>query len=102
MNRVLDAERAARAVIADCEQRMHASLEHAREQRRSILQRAHQRIMALHERAARTLEQQTAQIIEQEGNVPDSVAAPSGEGARLREAIDRLVDDLTRQSEDDV
>jgi hypothetical protein len=53
MNRVLEAERAAQSAIADFELQMHASLEQARQRRRTILERAHERIMALHARAAR-------------------------------------------------
>lgn len=101
MNRVLEAERSAQSTIADCEQQMLESLEHARQQRRSILERAHGRIMALHARAARTLEQRTTQVREQHGEAPDPVAAQGADRAHLQAAIEGLVERLTRVADED-
>ena len=100
MNRVLEAERAARSAITDCELKMQATLELARQQRRTILERARARIMALHARAARTLGERTAQILERHGEAPDPGAAPDANGARLKAAVESLVVRLTRPAED--
>ena len=95
MNRVLEAERSAQSAVADCEQRMLASLEHARQQRRTILQRAHERIMALQARVAGALGQRTSQIREQHGGALESAAVQGADRARLQAAIERLAERLT-------
>lgn len=102
MNRVLEAERSAQSAVADCEQRMLASLEHARQQRRTILERAHGRIMALQARVAHTLEQRTSQIREQYRGALEGAAAQSADRALLRAAIERLVERLTCVADEDV
>ena len=56
MDRVLEAERLARSAIAECEKQCHESLEQARRERRAVLERAQQRIITLHTRAARALD----------------------------------------------
>jgi nucleoside-triphosphatase THEP1 len=101
MNRVLEAERAARAAIVDCESKMQVSLEQARQERRTILERAQKLIMALHERAARSLERQTAQILGQH-EPPGLVAAQVVDSARLQAAIDHLLERLTGSAEDEL
>jgi vacuolar-type H+-ATPase subunit H len=101
MNRVLEAERAAQSAIADFELQMHASLEHARQRRRTILERAHERIMALHARSVRSLEQRTAQILTEQAHAPNPVAAREADGAHLQAAIERLVERLMRLTEEE-
>ncbi len=99
MNRVLEAERAARSAITDCEREVQAALEHARQQRRTILQRAHDRIMALHERAAHTLDERVAGILKQNVQGADLATAPRADDGRLRAALEGLVERLTRRAE---
>ncbi len=99
MDRVLEAERAARAAIADCEREVQAALEHARQQRRSILQRAHDRIMALHERAAQTLDEQIEGMLKQNAPGPGLATAPRANDGRLRAALEGLVERLTGRAE---
>jgi len=99
MDRVLEAERSARAAIADCELEVQASLERARERRRTILERAHDRIMALHARAARTLDEQIAKILEPHAQAPVLVTAQRTDAAHLHAAIEGLVERLTRPAE---
>ena len=96
MDRVLEAERAARSAIAECELEAQASLERARQQRRSILQRAHDRIMALHLVAARTLDERSANILKQPAQAPDLAAAQRTDAGRLRAALEGLAERLTR------
>jgi hypothetical protein len=95
MDRVLEAERNAQLAIADCEQRMQDALENARQQRRTILERAHARIVALQVRAARALELRTARIREQQEKPAGEGAAQDQDRAQLRAAIDRLIERLT-------
>jgi vacuolar-type H+-ATPase subunit H len=98
MNGVLEAERNARGAISDCELKMQALLEQARQQRRNILERAQERIMTLHGRAARSLEQRTAQLV---GRRETHEAAQAEDSARLHAAIDRLLERLTGNAEDE-
>lgn len=100
MNRVLKAERTARAAIADCELKMQASLEQARQVRRTILERAQQRSVALHARAERSLERRTAQILGQR-EVPEPAAAQVVDGARLQAAIEGVMERLTGATGDE-
>jgi len=99
MNRVLEAERAARSAIADCERELQEALERARQQRRTILQRAHDRIMALHERAARTLDERVADILKQNAQGADLATAPRADDGRLHAALEGLVERLTQRTE---
>ncbi len=99
MDRVLEAERAARSAVAACELEMQASLERARQQRRSILQRAHDRIMAVHGNAARTLDERIANILKQHTQAPDLATAQRKDARRLRTALEGLVERLTRPAE---
>lgn len=60
MDRTLEAERAAQAAIAECERQTAEVLERARQQRRTVLECAQARIVALHTRAARNLVRKAA------------------------------------------
>ena len=62
MDRAFEAERAAQAAIIDCERQAADILERGRQHRRNLLERAQARIMAMHTRAAVTLEGQAAEI----------------------------------------
>ncbi len=94
MDRVLEAERAAQSAIVDCEKQGQALLEQARQQRRDILQRAHDRIVALHTRAAHAFELKVVQVRQQNDRpVPDTFVQYADE-ARLQAAIEKLADRL--------
>jgi hypothetical protein len=94
IDRVLDAEHIAQAAIADCEKQGLESLEQARQQRRSILERAQQRVVALHIRAARALEQRVAQVREPHGRTVAGTMAPEIDHTRVQAAINKLADRL--------
>ncbi len=97
MDRVLEAERAARSAIADCEREVQAPLEQARQQRRTILERAHDRIMALHARAARSLDERIADMLSKTHRAPGLATAQRTDDARLHAALEGLVERLTRR-----
>jgi len=94
MDRVLEAERVARSAIAECEKQGREFLEHARQHRRTILERAQQRIVALHAGSARAVERRVAQIRNPHG--ADCGAGGDGrtDRARLQAAIEQLADRL--------
>jgi len=94
IDRVLEVERAAQAAVAECKTTGQALLEQARQQRRNILQRAHDRIVALHTRAARAFEQRVAQVRDQHGRPGAGAFAQRDDPARLRAAIEKLADRL--------
>ena len=95
MNSVLESESAARAAVAECERSCAEVLEQARQQRRSILDRAQSRIVALHARAARRLEIQAADLTEQRRKAAALMAEQLSDPARRRTAIERLAARLT-------
>ena len=94
IDRMLDAERIAQSAIAECEKQGLAALEQARQQRRTLLERAQQRIVALHIRAARALEQRVAQVREQQGRAAAGKTAQDIDRTRLQAAIEKLADGL--------
>jgi vacuolar-type H+-ATPase subunit H len=95
MNRALDAERAAQAAIADCERQAAEILEHAREQRRNILERAQARIVALHTRVAGTLERQAAVITERSRQSAATAVEQLSDPVRCAKALEQLAARLT-------
>jgi hypothetical protein len=95
MDRVLESERAAQAALAECERNCDQMLECSREQRRTILERAHARIVVLHTRAAKALELRTAEILEQRRQTAAVTAAQQSDPARLTDALQRLATELT-------
>lgn len=92
---VLEAERDARAAVAACEQAGSKVLEAARQQARSIAERAQARAVALHGRAAKNLEQ-CAEALMQQGvkSAADAVRQLS-DPARLDIALERVAAQLT-------
>ncbi len=94
IDRVLEAERLAQAAVASCETQGRESVERARQRRRIILERAQQRIVALHTRAARTIERRVAQVNEQHGKAVAGGMAQDADHARLQAAIETLADRL--------
>jgi vacuolar-type H+-ATPase subunit H len=95
MDRALESERAAQVAIAECEQQAADVLEHARQQRRTILERAQARIVALHTRAASNLEQRTADIAAKRVQSATAVVEQLSEPARRTKALERLAARLT-------
>jgi len=95
INRVLETERVAQSEIAASATQAEESLERARQQRRSILERTQARIIALHARAARAFERQASLIHPQPGYTEPDAAAGQAERARSLAAIARLAEGLT-------
>jgi hypothetical protein len=94
MDGVLEAERLARGAIAECETQCQESLERARQERRAVLERAQQRIVTLHTRAARALEQRVAQLRKPRGPAADAGSGQHHDRVQLQAAIERLADRL--------
>ena len=94
IDRVLDAEHTARAHVKDCEAQARDRLEHARQQRRAIMERARVRIVSLHSRVSRALEQRDAQLQEQQRTAIDA-SAHSKDSFPIHAALARLAQRLT-------
>ena len=95
MNRVLDAERAAQTSIAECAAQGEELVKRARQRARSILERAHARIIALHAKAARAPEEPAAARDQAAGPVQRIGAAARPESpVRFEMAIAKLTDAL--------
>jgi len=92
MGRVLAAEREAEAQIAECERRCQEEIEEARAARRALLARAQQRIVALHERAARAAAERSAALLAQSRAQAQGTPAPPP--ARMQAALESLVTQL--------
>lgn len=95
MDRALAAERAAQVAIADCEQQAADGLERARQQRRTILERARARVMALHTRAAATLERQAGVIAEKSRQSATTAVEQLSDPVRCTKSLERLAGRLT-------
>ena len=93
MDRVLEAERAARVQIEHCEGEMHQRLDAAREQRRLLLERARARIVALQARVSRSIERQDAQLHAQ--GAAGAAAVEEIDQARLNSVLATLAGKLT-------
>jgi len=101
MNRVLAAEQTARSAVTECERQMQASLELARHQRRTILERARARITALHLRAASALGERTAQVLERRAEALSPASAPGEVGEHVQSVLQNLAESLTRLSDEE-
>ena len=95
MNRVLEAERAAQSAVEDCEKQCLALIEDARQRRRNILERAHERIVALHTQAAQALGQRNPSAGEPRGDAGTTILSRHADHARTPTAIEKLADLLT-------
>ena len=95
MERVLAFERDARSAVAECEAAAAKVLETARQQARGIIERAQARTVALHGRAARTLEQCGAQLMEQRMKACAETVKQLSDPRRLRQALERVARRLT-------
>jgi len=99
MNRVLEAERAAGIAIAECERKMQALHEQARQTHRTILERAQQRIVALHARAEHRLERRAAQILSSR-EAPAARGGQAVDEAWLQAAIEVVMERITGAGRD--
>lgn len=95
MDRVLQAEQDALAAVAECERLSAAELEAARQERRTILERAQVRIVALHARAAENLERRAAEILERHLRSATAEAEQLADPELRHAALERLVARLT-------
>ena len=102
IDRVLEAERAAQSAIAECEKQCQESLERARQERRTILERTHERVVALHTKAARALELRNTQVREQHRQAVATAATQHADHARAQAAIEKLADWLTDGGDDEI
>jgi hypothetical protein len=80
---------------------MQASLELARHQRRTILERARARITALHLRAASALGERTAQVLERRAEALSPASAPGEVGEHVQSVLQNLAESLTRLSDEE-
>ena len=95
IDRVLESEQAAKATLVECERQCAELLDRAREQHRAIAERARMRIVALHARAAKALEERTAAILERGKPSVANTVAQLSDPTRRRAALERLVIRLT-------
>jgi vacuolar-type H+-ATPase subunit H len=96
INRVLDAEHATAAAIAEAQAAAQASIEAAREQRRILLETARQRVVRLHERAQARLSDRLQALDARAGAAPsDSVVLETLTDAAIRCVAQRLTADET-------
>lgn len=95
MDRALEAERAAQAAIADCERQAAETLERSRERRRTSLERAQARVVALHTRVAGTLERQAAVIAEKSRQSAATAVEQLSDPVRFAQALEQLAARLT-------
>ena len=100
IDRVLDAERAARQDVADCEAQTRDWLEQARQRRRALMERARLRTVALHMRTAKAVAAREQALLEQEQRAASESAARLADHQRLQAALDELVEHLTGESPD--
>jgi len=95
MDHALEAERAAQAAIADCERQAAETLERSRERRRTSLERAQARVVALHTRVAGTLERQAAVIAERSRQSTATAVEQLSDPVRFARALEQLAARLT-------
>jgi hypothetical protein len=95
IDRVLESEQLASAAIAECERECAAAIEEARAARRSILDRARQRIITLHARCNQIIEQRLAGTSVEPGSTTPAGEAGVPAPLRRRQALERLALALT-------
>lgn len=92
---VLQTERDARAAVAACERTGAKLLDVARHQAREICDRAQARTVALHGRAAKTLELRADAVMQQRMQAAAETVKKLGDPGLLSDAIERLTARLT-------
>lgn len=95
MNRVLEAERAAHAAVAECEARAAALIDAAQQQARRIHTRTDARLSQVHAHCALALGQQVEALLRQDPAGTASAALDDEMRVLLTAAIARLADSLT-------
>lgn len=98
MNRVLEAERAAHAAVAECEARAAALIDAAQQQARRIHTRTDARLGQVHSRCALALSQQVEALLQQDPAGAASTALDDEMRELLTAAIARLAESLTNAS----
>jgi vacuolar-type H+-ATPase subunit H len=98
IDRVLEAERDAQAAVAACERAGSTILEAARQEARSIVERAHARAVALHGRAAKKLELCAAALMEQRMKSAAEAVRQLSDPTRLGVALERVAAQLTTEA----
>jgi len=98
IDRVLQAERDARAAVLACEQASSGVLEIARQQARQIFERAQAQTVALHGRAAKALEVCAIGIMERRMKTAAETVKKLSDPALLNEAVERLAARLTTEA----
>ena len=97
IDRVLQAERSAQAAVTACESECSNLIAAARQQARTILDRAQARSVAIHARAATNLDRCAAEIMEQRMKSVATAVMQLSDPGRLSAAIERLALRLTTQ-----
>jgi vacuolar-type H+-ATPase subunit H len=98
IERVLEAERAAQAAVAECERAGSVVLEAARQRARGIVERAQARTVALHGRAAKKVERCAAAIMEQRMKTAAEEVKQLSDPDWLRLALERVAAQLTTET----
>jgi vacuolar-type H+-ATPase subunit H len=98
IERVLEAERAAQAAVAECERAGSVVLEAARQRARGIVERAQARTVALHGRAAKKVERCAAAIMEQRMKTAAEEVKQLSDPDLLRLALERVAAQLTTET----
>jgi vacuolar-type H+-ATPase subunit H len=95
IDHVLQAESAAREVVTACERACSSMLENARQQARTIGERAAARSSDLHRRAAKKLQLCAAAVMNERSKSAEAVVRQLSDPTRLNAAIERLSVRLT-------
>lgn len=98
IDQVLQAEAASRAAVGECQQGAKATVEHAREERQRILDRAQARIVAVHARCTQALERASASAAEARRAAASTFVAQLSDPTRRQRALERLATALTSNS----
>lgn len=98
IERVLEAERDARAAVAACERAGSMLLDGARQRARSIVERAQARTVALHGRAARKLERCAAALMEERMQAAAEAVKQLSDPDLLGLALERVAAQLTTEA----
>jgi hypothetical protein len=98
IDRVLDAEREARATVAVCEKAGSTAVEAARQIARGIVERAEARTVALHGRAAKNLDRCATALMELRMKKAAEVVRQLSDPGRLGVALERVAAQLTTEA----
>ena len=98
IDRVLEAERDAQAAVAACERAGSMVLEASRQRARSIFERAQARTVALHGRAAKTLERCAATLMEQRMKTAAEAVKQLSDPGQFGVALERVAVQLTTEA----